>query len=73
VDEVFGWMSIRIQTWFPFTIQVCINGREWLARRMDREGIAYTRRDNCFTWIEDLAKAQAPFTGRHNRPSGPRT
>jgi len=58
VDEVFGWMNIRIQTWFPFTVQICINGREWLARRMDQEGIHYIRRDNCFTWIEDLPRAQ---------------
>lgn len=58
IDETFGWMSIRIQTWFPFTIQVCINGRECLARRMDQEGLRYTRQDNCFTWIEDLPRAQ---------------
>ena len=29
---VFGLMNVRIQTWFPFRTQVCINGREWLAR-----------------------------------------
>jgi hypothetical protein len=33
----FGWMYVRLQTWFPFEIQVGINGREWLARQMDRE------------------------------------
>ncbi|MBL0312157.1 MAG: hypothetical protein IPP78_05455 [Holophagaceae bacterium] len=59
IDEVFGWMSIRIQTWFPFTVQVCVNGREWLARRMDKAGIEYERRDNCFAWISDVASAQA--------------
>ena len=58
-DPVFGFMSARIQTWFPFTIQVCLNGREWLARQMDRDGIAYERRENCFAWIEDMQKAQA--------------
>ena len=30
-----GWMYARIQTWFPFNIQVGLNGREWLARQMD--------------------------------------
>jgi hypothetical protein len=25
-----------------------MNGREWLARRMDREGLRYCRQDNCF-------------------------
>ena len=27
-----GFLNARIQTWFPFPIQVCLNGREWLAR-----------------------------------------
>ena len=59
IDETFGWMSVRIQTWFPFTVQVCVNGREWLARQMDKVGIEYERRDNCFARISDLPKAQA--------------
>jgi hypothetical protein len=52
-------MSARLQTWFPLNLQVCINGREWLARQMDREGIGYARHDNCFSWIEDFGRAQA--------------
>jgi hypothetical protein len=58
VDREFGFMHVRLQTWLPFTIQVCINGREWLARQMDRAGIGYERRDNCFTRIDDLDEAQ---------------
>ena len=30
-----------------------LNGREWLARQLDKKRIGYQRRDNCFTWIED--------------------
>jgi hypothetical protein len=58
LDREFGLMHVRLQTWLPFTIQVCINGREWLARKMDRAGITYTKRDNCFTQISELKKAQ---------------
>ena len=58
MDREFGFMHVRVQTWLPFTIQACINGREYLARRMDRADIAYEQRDNCFTWIEDLPRAQ---------------
>jgi hypothetical protein len=58
LDPQFGFMSARIQTWFPMSIQVCINGREWLARQMDVQGIGYQQRDNCFTWIEDLSRAR---------------
>ena len=32
----FGFMSARIQTWLPFRIQICVNGREWLARTLER-------------------------------------
>src|ERR1041384_6507550 len=58
VDRDFGLMHVRLQTWLPFSIQVCVNGREWLARQMDRAGIRYTKRDNCFTYIEDIGAAQ---------------
>jgi len=34
LDPVFGFMSGRLQTWFPFQIQICMNGREWLARQL---------------------------------------
>jgi hypothetical protein len=54
----FGFMSARLQTWFPFRIQVCLNGREWLARQLDAERIAYLRADNCFPWVQDYAAAQ---------------
>jgi hypothetical protein len=58
IDEAMGMMSARIQTWFPFSIQVCLNGREWLARQMDAHGVEYERKDNCFVRIEDLKQAQ---------------
>lgn len=58
VDPEFGFMHVRLQTWFPLNIQVCINGREYLAKQLDRHGIGYEKRDNCFTWIEDLPRAQ---------------
>ena len=51
-------MHVRLQTWLPMTIQVCLNGREYLARQMDKAGIGYEQRDNCFTQIEDLPRAQ---------------
>lgn len=58
VDPEFGWMHIRIQTWFPFAIQVYINGREWLSRQLDKADIGYVRYDNCFLRIDDVGRAQ---------------
>lgn len=63
IDRQFGFMSARVQTWFPFSLQVCMNGREWLARRMDEQGMSYTRYDNSFPWIKDFPKAQKMFDG----------
>jgi hypothetical protein len=59
IHPLFGFMHARIQTWFPFTVYVCLNGHEWLARQMDQAGLRYQRRDNGFPWVEDLAQAQA--------------
>ena len=53
-----GWMHARIQTWFPFNIQVGLNGREWLSRQMDEAGLKYRQQGNCFVWIEDYEQAQ---------------
>ena len=58
LDREFGLMHVRLQTWLPFTIQVCVNGWEWLAERLDKAGIAYEKRDNCFARIDDMQKAQ---------------
>lgn len=58
LHEQLGWLHLRLQTWFPFLIQVCLNGREWLARQMDAEGLAYRRDDNCFPWVADGPRAQ---------------
>jgi hypothetical protein len=61
IDPLFGWCHARIQTWFPFYVHVCINGREWLARRMDEAGIRYCRQQNTFPWVEDCPRAQELF------------
>ena len=54
----FGLMRVRVQTWFPFTVDICLNGRQWLAHQMDQAGIAYRQCDNCFVWVEDFVEAQ---------------
>jgi hypothetical protein len=58
---VLGFMHARVQSWLPFNVHICINGREWLARQMDQAGMKYRRSDNCFTWVEHVEQAQALF------------
>jgi hypothetical protein len=59
LDPRFGWMYVRLQTWFPFEMQIYVNGREWLANRMDQEGLKYRRSDNKILAVEDWQRAQA--------------
>ena len=63
--EELGFMHMRLQTWFPFSIQVCVNGRAWLGRQMDKAGIAYRQEDNCFPWIGDVGRAQELMEEQH--------
>lgn len=55
---VFGLMHLRLQTWFPFQVMVCLNGRLWLARQLDRAGLEYVQRENSFVWLADPARTQ---------------
>jgi len=57
-DPEFGRMYVRLQTWFPFTIQIYVNGHEWLARQMMAHGVGFVQQDNCFTELDDPKRAQ---------------
>jgi hypothetical protein len=61
LDPDFGLLHARVQTWLPFTMHVCLNGRERLARQMDQAGLSYVQRDNCFTDVSNFTQAQALF------------
>ena len=54
----FGLMHLRLQSWFPCLAQICINGREWLRRQMDRYQMDYAKKENGFTWSSPLQGAQ---------------
>lgn len=70
IDPQLGWLNVRLQTWFPFTVQIVVNGREWLARQLMRREIAFDRRENCFTNIADIAAAQR-LMDRQSRTNWP--
>jgi hypothetical protein len=58
LDPQFGLLHLKLQTWFPFTLQVYVNGHDWLARKLDRAGIGYQQLDNAFVSLADAATAQ---------------
>jgi hypothetical protein len=57
-DKDFGFMHVRFQTWFPFGIQIYINGKEYLKKQLEKEKIGYHSYDNSLTWVSDLERAQ---------------
>jgi len=59
LDPEVGFMHARLQTWFPLDLKVCLNGREWLARQMDKQGLKYLRKENCFVALQDAEAAQS--------------
>lgn len=54
----FGFMHLRLQTYLPFDMQVCMNGREWLARQLIRRGVGFEQADNCLTRLDAPELAQ---------------
>jgi hypothetical protein len=56
--EQYGFMNIRLQTWFPYHIQVCLNGREWLRRSLEHKGVDFVSRGNKFVHVDDYELAQ---------------
>ena len=56
--EDYGFMSIRLQTWAPYEIQIALNGREWLKRLLDKSGCKYISKGNKLFDIEDYTLAQ---------------
>jgi len=55
----FGFMHLRLQTWFPFRVDVCLNGRHWLGKQLDQAGGPYQKEENTFLRVADVGCAQA--------------
>ncbi len=48
-DREFGWMFLKIQTWFPYNVQIYFNGREYLSKLLDKNNIKYEMYNNSFS------------------------
>ena len=51
-------MYLKIQTWFPYNVQIYINGREYCSKIFNKNNIKYEMYNNSFSYIEDFEKAQ---------------
>jgi len=57
-DAEFGWMFLKIQTWFPYNVQIYMNGREYASRLLSKNNVLYEMYNNSFSYIGDFNKAQ---------------
>jgi hypothetical protein len=58
LDGALGLTYIRLTTWFPFTVQVYVNGHSWLEKQMAARQLGFQLQDNAFTALDDIAAAQ---------------
>ena len=68
LDRELGFCHVRVQTWMPYTVQVCMNGREWLGQRLARARLVHTRADNCFPHLASPDRAQEIMDGMLQLP-----
>jgi hypothetical protein len=58
LHDQLGLCYVRLQSWFPFTMRIGLNGRQWLYRQLQHEGIGYRRQDNLLLEVDDWQRAQ---------------
>jgi len=58
LDPELGLIHIRLQTWFPFPVQVYVNGHSYLERQLIQRGLGFVLQDNAFTALNDPKVAQ---------------
>jgi hypothetical protein len=57
-DEDFGPVFIKVCSYAPWGIKVCINGHEWAKRQIEKAGVPFETLDNGFLSCEDPKKLQ---------------
>jgi len=63
IDEELGLLYVRVPTWLPCRLQIYFNAHHWLARQLQREGIAFRMEDNAFVECADWKRAQELAVG----------
>ena len=58
-DADFGPVFIKVCSYAPWAIKVCLNGHEWAKRQLEKKAIGYEALDNGFLSCADPKKLQA--------------
>lgn len=57
-DADWGPAFVKIGTYLPYPIKLCLNGHEWVKQQLRREGIGFESLDNGFLSCADPARLQ---------------
>jgi len=57
-DADFGPLFLKVCSYAPWGIKLCLNGHEWAKRQLEREKIGYQALDNGFLACADAARLQ---------------
>jgi hypothetical protein len=59
LDEQFGLFFIKVCTYFPFDVKVCLNGHEWAKQQLRQAGVGFEALSNGFLSCADPAYLQS--------------
>lgn len=57
-DEDFGPVFIKVCTYAPYAVKICLNGHEWAKRQLLKRGMGFEALDNGFLSCQDPAALQ---------------
>jgi hypothetical protein len=71
VDPEWGHLTIKLSGHPPFGAQIILNGREYVASQGTKQGLSFTKEDNCFTQVDSAVElAKVADTVSDPRASG---
>jgi hypothetical protein len=58
-DEVLGPIVMRVASFLPFQATYYLNGHSFIEQELNRDKVAFRKKDNAFLAVEDVAALQA--------------
>src|SRR4030095_10232806 len=58
-DHAWGPAFLKIGTYVPYPVKLCLNGHEWVKQRLRRDHIPFDSLDNGFLACPDVGALQA--------------
>lgn len=62
-DREWGPGFVKVGTYFPYPVRICLNGHEWAKQQARQVGLGFTSLDNGFLACDDPARLQAICDG----------